>query len=200
MILVAVDDFLFRSKIRTDGQAGGRRAHVCEDSGRDARAGADAETDARDLRSQQRDNGADRNDCGDEAGSRSLPRSARWGLFRTLTPTRINAARQAGVDEVLARSAFAGNLGDILLDGWSGSTLISSVLSAPPPASGSPRPRRSATRSATVVRGCSRRVAGGPASAPSWRSVQPTGSYKIRGAFNVVLRLIEEPVTLDRGW
>jgi hypothetical protein len=83
MILVAVDDFLFRSKIRTTAKLAGVEVAFA--------------TSADELLQQ----------------ARSLNPS--MGFVSHVDAARIQAARAAGADDVMARSAFAGQLADILL-------------------------------------------------------------------------------------
>jgi CheY-like chemotaxis protein len=116
MILVAVDDFLFRSKIRTTGKQAGveltfpktpdeliEQARALNPSlvifDLNSATMAPIETIAR-LKA-------------DPAlrGIRTL------GFVSHVDAARIQAARAAGTDDVLARSAFAAQLADILLAG-----------------------------------------------------------------------------------
>jgi CheY-like chemotaxis protein len=116
MILVAVDDFLFRSKIRTTGKQAGveltfpktpdeliEQARALNPSlvifDLNSATMAPIETIAR-----LKEDPALR-------GIRTL------GFVSHVDAARIQAARAAGTDDVLARSAFAAQLADILLAG-----------------------------------------------------------------------------------
>ena len=97
----------------------------------------------------------------------------------------ISAARQAGADDVLARSAFAGNLADILL----------STGTASPDHNrrhhcrGTPhRGPRVAHASSPVGMAITLERHGRPL---KLETLQPTFSYKIRGAWNTVFRLAD---------
>jgi DNA-binding NarL/FixJ family response regulator len=114
MILIAVDDFLFRSKIRaTARQAGVELAF--------ARTPADMLDQARSLKPSLAI--FDLNSAAMEpiATIAAMKRDPALASIRTLgfvshvDTARIQAARAAGTDDVLARSAFAENLADILL-------------------------------------------------------------------------------------
>jgi CheY-like chemotaxis protein len=116
MILVAVDDLLFRSKIRTTGQQAGVElsfprtpAELIEQ----ARALApslvifdlnSAKLSPIETIAQLKQDPALR-------GIRTI------GFVSHVDAARIQAARAAGTDDVLARSAFAAQLADILLAG-----------------------------------------------------------------------------------
>jgi DNA-binding NarL/FixJ family response regulator len=119
MILVAVDDLLFSSKIRaTAKQAGVELAF--------ARSRQEILDQARalmphlvifDLNSAKTD------PIAAIAALKSDPALASirtLGFVSHVDSDTIAAARQAGTDEVIARSAFAGQLAEILLAGRSG--------------------------------------------------------------------------------
>jgi DNA-binding NarL/FixJ family response regulator len=114
MILVAVDDFLFRSKIRTTAKQAGVEVAFPKSADellQQARTGkpslvifdlnsatlAPIET----ISAMKADAAL--------AGIRTL------GFVSHVDTSRIQAARAAGADDVMARSAFAGQLADILL-------------------------------------------------------------------------------------
>lgn len=114
MILVAVDDFLFRSKIRTTGkQAGVELTFVKTPAEMLEQARALKPTLAIfDL------NSAAMAPIDTIAAMKQDPELASirtMGFVSHVDVTSINAARQAGIGEVLARSAFAGNLAEILI-------------------------------------------------------------------------------------
>ncbi len=114
MILVAVDDFLFRSKIRATGKQAGVELTF-------AKTPAEMLEQARTLKPTLAIfdlNSAAMAPIETIAAMKQDPALSSirtMGFVSHVNVTRINAARQAGVDEVLARSAFAGNLGDILM-------------------------------------------------------------------------------------
>lgn len=114
MILAAVDDLLFSSKIRaTAKQAGVELAFARTPSEilEQARALAPSLV-IFDLNSGKTDPIATIAAMKQDpslAGIRTI------GFVSHVDAGTINAARQAGADEVMARSAFAANLGDILL-------------------------------------------------------------------------------------
>ena len=114
MVLVAVDDLLFSSKIRATAKQAGVDLTF-------ARSPAEIIEQARatkpslvifDLNSAKTDPIATINTLkGDPAlaGIRTI------GFASHVHTDLINAARRAGADQVLPRSAFAGNLAEILL-------------------------------------------------------------------------------------
>jgi DNA-binding NarL/FixJ family response regulator len=114
MILVAVDDFLFRSKIRTTGkQAGVELAFpaTADDVLEQART-AKPSLVIFDL------NSAKMNPIDTIARLKQDPELRAMktlGFVSHVDTSRIQAARSAGADEILARSAFAAQLADILL-------------------------------------------------------------------------------------
>jgi DNA-binding NarL/FixJ family response regulator len=114
MILVAVDDFLFRSKIRTTGKQAGVELAF-------AKTPAEMIEQARTLKPALAIfdlNSAAMAPIETIAAMKQDPELSAirtMGFVSHIDVTRINAARQAGVDEVLARSAFAGNLAEILI-------------------------------------------------------------------------------------
>lgn len=114
MILVAVDDFLFRSKIRTTGKQAGVEltfAKTPDETIEQARS-LKPSLVVFDL------NSATMDPIGTIAKMKQDPdlRSIRtMGFVSHVDTTRIQAARAAGADEVLARSAFATQLAEILL-------------------------------------------------------------------------------------
>jgi CheY-like chemotaxis protein len=114
MILVAVDDFLFRSKIRATGKQAGVELTFVKTPAEmlDQAKALKPALVIFDL------NSAAMAPIETIAAMKQDPALAAirtMGFVSHVDVTRINAARQAGIDEVLARSAFAGNLGDILL-------------------------------------------------------------------------------------
>jgi CheY-like chemotaxis protein len=114
MILVAVDDFLFRSKIRATAKAAGVDVTF-----------AKTPAEMLDLARTQRPSLAifDLNSgtlapVETIAAIKQDPALAdirTLGFVSHVDTARIAAARAAGADDVLARSAFAANLADILL-------------------------------------------------------------------------------------
>jgi DNA-binding NarL/FixJ family response regulator len=116
MVLVAVDDMLFSSKIRTTAKQAGVEVSF-------ARSPAEILEQARthrpalvifDLNSGKTD------PVGTIAQLKGDPELASirtLGFASHVHTALIAAARNAGADQVLPRSAFAGNLADILLSG-----------------------------------------------------------------------------------
>ncbi|HEX6975188.1 MAG TPA: hypothetical protein VF147_12365 [Vicinamibacterales bacterium] len=116
MILVAVDDLLFSSKIRTTAKQAGVEIRF-------ARTPAEIVDQARvlkpslvifDLNSAKADPIAT---VGTMKGDPELSSIPTLGFVSHVHTGVIEAARGAGIDTVLARSAFAGNLAEILIDG-----------------------------------------------------------------------------------
>lgn len=114
MILVAVDDMLFSSKIRTTAKQAGVEIVF-------ARTPADIIEQARvlkpalvifDLNSAKADPIATVATLKSDTGLASIPT---LGFVSHVQTGVIEAARQAGIDTVMARSAFAGQLAEILL-------------------------------------------------------------------------------------
>lgn len=114
MILVAVDDMLFSSKIRTTAKQAGVEILF-------ARTPADIVDQARalkpslvifDLNSAKADPIATVGRLKADAELASIPT---LGFVSHVQTEVIDAAREAGIDTVMARSAFAGNLAGILL-------------------------------------------------------------------------------------
>lgn len=114
MILVAVDDFLFRSKIR----ATAKQAEV------EVTFAKSAEEIVETVRSRAPSlvifdlNSASLDPIGAIATLKDDPALASTrtlGFVSHVDAARIQAARAAGADEVMARSAFAANLAAILL-------------------------------------------------------------------------------------
>jgi DNA-binding NarL/FixJ family response regulator len=113
MVLVAVDDFLFRSKIRAVGKQAGvdlTFAKTADEMLAQARALVPSLA-IFDL------NSATLSPIETIAAMKRDPALASIrtiGFVSHVDTSRINAARAAGADEVMARSAFAGNLAEIL--------------------------------------------------------------------------------------
>ena len=111
MILVAVDDFLFRSKIRTTGKNAGVELSF-------PRTPDEILEQARTLKPSLAI--FDLNSVKMEPIAR-MKQDPELGSIRTLgfvshvDSARIQAARAAGTDEVVARSTFATDLAEILL-------------------------------------------------------------------------------------
>jgi len=114
MILVAVDDMLFSSKIRTTAKQAGVEIQF-------ARTPADILTQARalnpalvifDLNSARIDSIATVKSLKSDNALAAIPT---LGFVSHVQTDVIEAARQAGIDTVMPRSAFAGQLADILL-------------------------------------------------------------------------------------
>ena len=119
MVLVAVDDLLFSSKIRATAKQAGVELKF-------ARSPQEILDQARalmpslvifDLNSATTDPIATIAALKSDAGLASIPT---LGYVSHVDADTINAARAAGTDQVLARSAFAAQLADILLAGGSG--------------------------------------------------------------------------------
>src|SRR5438477_8537447 len=114
MILVAVDDLLFSSKIRTTAKQAGVELAF-------ARTPPEILEQARALRPALFIvdlNSAKADPLGTVTAMKRDPALASirtLGFVSHVHTDLIAAARQAGVDEVMARSAFAGRLADILL-------------------------------------------------------------------------------------
>ena len=114
MILVAVDDFLFRSKIRATAKQAGVDVSF-------ARTPAEVLEQARTLHPSMVIfdlNSATLEPISTIAamkGDASLASIKALGFVSHVDTSRIQAARAAGADDVMARSAFAGELGDILM-------------------------------------------------------------------------------------
>jgi len=115
-ILAAVDDFLFRSKIRAVAKHVNAEVHFAQTQ-EEILAQARATTPALvivDLNSQKSDPVATIAALKADpalAGVRTI------GFASHVHVDLINAARRAGADQVLARSQFAGNLAEILTSG-----------------------------------------------------------------------------------
>ena len=113
MILVAVDDLLFSSKIRTTAKLAGVEltfARTPDDILRQARALKPALV-IFDLNAPKIDPIATVQALRQDPELATLPT---MGFVSHVDTSTILAARQAGVDEVMARSAFAANLDKIL--------------------------------------------------------------------------------------
>ena len=114
VVLVAVDDFLFRSKIRATAKQAGVEVTF-------ARTPAETLDQARDLKPSLAIfdlNSATMEPLATIAAFKRDPALASirtLGFVSHVDTARIQAARAAGTDEVMARSAFAEKLGDILL-------------------------------------------------------------------------------------
>lgn len=113
MVLAAVDDFLFRSKIRTVAKQAGvaitfvkTRDEILEQS-RVLRPSL-VILDLNDPKAEPIETVAAMKQDPDLAGLRTM------GFVSHVHTEIIGAARKAGIDEVLARSTFAGNLAEIL--------------------------------------------------------------------------------------
>jgi DNA-binding NarL/FixJ family response regulator len=114
MILVAVDDFLFRSKIRTTGKNAGveltfpRTPDEVLEQARELKPSL-AIFDLNSAKMEPIDTIARMKQDPDLGSIRTL------GFVSHVDTARIQAARAAGTDEVMARSAFATDLAEILL-------------------------------------------------------------------------------------
>ena len=114
MILVAVDDFLFRSKIRATAKQAGVVVSF-------ARTAQEILEQARAMRPSMVIFDLNSATLEPIETIAALKRDASLAAIRTLgfvshvDTSRIQAARAAGADDVMARSAFAGQLADILL-------------------------------------------------------------------------------------
>jgi DNA-binding NarL/FixJ family response regulator len=114
MILVAVDDFLFRSKIRATARQADVEVAFAK-TPQDIIETVKSRTPSLvifDL------NSAALDPIGTIAAIKGDPALASvrtLGFVSHVDAARIQAARAAGADEVIARSAFAGNLAEILL-------------------------------------------------------------------------------------
>ena len=96
------------------GKAGRRRVDVRPDTAGDSRAGAGAEAVARHLRSQQREGRPHRHDRGDEADPDARRHQDARRSSRTCTPGSSPPRGRPARTRCMARSAFAGNLAEIL--------------------------------------------------------------------------------------
>ena len=101
----------------------------------------------------------------------------------------IDAARGAGIDEVMARSAFAGQLADILRGARAPAQLLTTARRHP---RGRPAHRAAASCARLLRHSPWLSAAAGGDVFLKLETLQPTFSYKIRGAFNAVLKLVEE--------
>lgn len=116
MILVAVDDLLFSSKIRTTAKQAGVDVTF-------ARTPAEIVGQVRALRPPLVIFDLNCATCDPIEtiaaikGDPDLSSTRTIGFVSHVDTSVINAARQAGADDVMARSAFAGSLADILLAG-----------------------------------------------------------------------------------
>jgi CheY-like chemotaxis protein len=114
MILVAVDDFLFRSKIRTTGKQAGvelvfpKTPDEMLEQARSLKP-ALAIFDLNSAKMAPLETIAQMKQDPALAAIRTI------GFVSHVDAARIQAARAAGTDDVLARSAFAANLAEILL-------------------------------------------------------------------------------------
>ena len=114
MILVAVDDFLFRSKIRTTGKQAGveltfpRTPDEVLEQARAMKPSL-AIFDLNSAKMEPIDTIARLKADPELSSIRTL------GFVSHVDAARIQAARAVGTDEVMARSAFATQLADILL-------------------------------------------------------------------------------------
>jgi CheY-like chemotaxis protein len=119
MVLVAVDDFLFRSKIRTTGKQAGVEL-VFAQSGQDVLDQARALKPPLvifDLNSSKLEPIATITAMKQDPALSGIPT---LGFVSHVDAGAIAAARQAGTDQVMARSAFAAQLAEILLAGGTG--------------------------------------------------------------------------------
>jgi DNA-binding NarL/FixJ family response regulator len=115
MILAAVDDLLFSSKIRTTAKLAGVEltfARTPEEIMEQARALRPALVifDLNSAKANPIETVAAMKRDGELASIRTL------GFVSHVHADIIESARAAGIDEVMARSAFAGKLADILRD------------------------------------------------------------------------------------
>jgi DNA-binding NarL/FixJ family response regulator len=114
MILVAVDDFLFRSKIRATAKQAGVEVTF-------AKTPAEILEQAQTLKPSLAIFDLNSEKMAPIESIAAMKRDPALASIRTLgfvshvDTARISAARAAGADDVMARSAFAGNLADILL-------------------------------------------------------------------------------------
>jgi DNA-binding NarL/FixJ family response regulator len=113
MILAAVDDFLFRSKIRTVAKQAGVEitfAKTPDEILAQARAQKPSLVifDLNDSKADPINTAAAMKRDPELSGLRTM------GFVSHVHTEIIGAARRAGMDEVLARSTFAGNLAEIL--------------------------------------------------------------------------------------
>jgi DNA-binding NarL/FixJ family response regulator len=114
MILAAVDDFLFRSKIRATAKQAGVEITF-------AKTPAELLEHARSLEPSLVIFDLNSATLDPIETIAAMKRDAALSSIRTLgfvshvDAARIHAARQAGADEVLARSAFAAGLAEILM-------------------------------------------------------------------------------------
>ncbi len=116
MVLVAVDDLLFSSKIRTTARQAGVDIAF-------ARTPGEILAQARALRPPLVIFDLNCGKCAPIETIAAMKRDPALSAIRAVgfvshvDTDVINAARQAGADDVMARSAFAGSLAEILLAG-----------------------------------------------------------------------------------
>jgi DNA-binding NarL/FixJ family response regulator len=114
MVLAGVDDFLFRSKIRTTAKQAGVEITF-------SKTPEEILEQARTMKPSLVILDLNSAVLSPVETIASLKRDPELAAIRTLgfvshvDTARISAARAAGADEVMARSAFAGNLAEILL-------------------------------------------------------------------------------------
>ncbi len=114
MILAAVDDFLFRSKIRATAKQAGVTVTF-------AKTPAELLEQARTLKPSLVIFDLNSPTMAPVETIAAMKQDAALAPIRTLgfvshvDVDAIHAAREAGADDVMARSAFAGQLGDILM-------------------------------------------------------------------------------------
>jgi DNA-binding NarL/FixJ family response regulator len=113
MILVAVDDFLFRSKIRTVGKQAGVELSFPKSPAEmlEQAKSSNPGLVIFDLNSPTL---APIETIAAMKADPALSSIRIIGFVSHVDTARISAARSAGADDVMARSAFAGNLADIL--------------------------------------------------------------------------------------
>jgi PleD family two-component response regulator len=119
MILVAVDDFLFRSKIRTVGKQAGVElvfAQSSQDVLDQARA-LQPSLAIFDLNSSKLEPITTIAAMKQDPALAGVPT---LGFVSHVDSDAISAARHAGTDQVMARSAFAAQLAEILIAGGTG--------------------------------------------------------------------------------
>ena len=119
MVLVAVDDFLFRSKIRTTGKQAGVELVF-------ARSRQDVLDQARALHPPLVIFDLNSTKLEPMEAIAAMKQDPELAAIRTLgfvshvDADAISAARHAGTDQVMARSAFASQLAEILIAGGTG--------------------------------------------------------------------------------
>ena len=116
-IVAAVDDLMFSSRIATAAKQMGIELAFARSPQDRARPGPREESGPDHFRSQRNQAGSHRDDRRAEGRTTAFAPSSTLGFVSHVDSRLITAARAAGIDEVLARSAFTARLGEILTTG-----------------------------------------------------------------------------------